>query len=303
MADLAASSSVLTIGNFDGLHLGHQKILEKLVQIADQKKMPSYIVTFEPNPKVYFGKESQLLQTPAQRLSSLRRSGVDGIFVVDFHKAHTLDGEEFVRSFLVDRFRMKHLVVGENFRLGRNRSFDLDMLRRKLMDFQVECTVVEQIFQDGMAVSSSRIREVLRKGDVVAAANMLGKPYSIEGVVVRGDGIGARIGFPTININTENMLLPKGVFITKTSFPGTEGRAWGITNVGVRPTLSGTEERVETFLLHFQGSLYGRDVALEFLERIRPELCFDSTQQLSAQISRDVETLKAYLKRHEGLAD
>ncbi len=300
MADLSCSSSVLTIGNFDGLHIGHQKILEKLVQIARGKSLPSYIVTFEPNPKIFFGKENALLQTPAQRLSSLRNSGVDGIFVVDFDKAHILSGEDFVRSFLIERFKMKHLVVGENFRLGKNRSYDINMLCDNLTKLNAECTVVQQMFLGDKPVSSSRIRDALRIGEVETAAVMLGKPYSIEGVVVRGDGFGTRmIGYPTINIDTENMLLPQGVFITQTAFPGSEKKIWGITNVGIRPTLSGTQERIETHLLHFQGSLYGRDVALSFKKRIRSEVRFETTRQLSEQIAKDVETLKSYLRSPE----
>lgn len=270
-----------------------------LAAVAQEQARPAFIVTFEPNPKLFFQKEFSLLQTPAQRLSTLRTSGVDGIFVVDFQKAHALSGEEFIRSFLIERFKLKHLVVGEDFRLGKGRSFSMEMLQQYLAHHQISCTVVKQLFWKDEPISSSRIREAIRQGKVEEAAAMLGRNYSIEGVVVRGDGIGSRIGYPTINIRTDNSLLPKGVYISEVRFPHSNTQVWGVTNVGVRPTLSGNEERVETYLLHFQGSMYGHDVSISFVKRLRSEVQFENTKQLSMQIARDVEALHAYLQIYE----
>ena len=294
--DLSTSSSVLTIGNFDGYHLGHQKILAKLEDIAREYRLPAYIVTFEPNPKIFFKREDVLLQTPAQRLSTLRSCGVDGIFVIDFEKTHVLSGEAFIQTFLIERFNMKHLVVGDDFRLGKDRSCTLEMRWEGLAMQNIGCSIVQQVYWGGEAISSSRIREDLRRGQVEDAANMLGRQYSIEGVVVRGDGIGTRIGYPTINVKTENRLLPKGVYITRAVVAGSRKSFWGISNIGNRPTVSGNEERVESYLLHFEGSLYGEDVSLSFVTKIRPEISFRTTQELGAQINRDVAFLKSYLQ-------
>jgi len=286
----------LTIGNFDGCHLGHQEILKKVITVSNELSLPSYIVTFEPNPKLFFKKESTLLQTPAQRLSALRSSGVDGIFVVDFLKARSLSGEEFIKAFLIDRFRLKHLVVGEDFRFGKNRCFTIDMMCQNLAKHQAVCSVVKQVDWHGVPISSSRIRERVRIGDVEDAKDMLGRPYTIEGAVVKGDGIGSKIGFPTINVKTDNTLLPKGVFITKVSFPKRVIQAWGVTNVGTRPTVAGCEERIETYLPDVDANLYGADVVISFQKKIRPEICFETTRQLGEQISQDVEFMQAYLK-------
>ncbi len=295
----SAFSSVLTIGNFDGYHIGHQEILKKLESVSKEYSLPAYIVTFEPNPKIFFKKEISLLQTPAQRLSTLRTSGVDGIFVIDFSRAHALSGEEFIQSFLTERFRLKHLVVGEDFRLGKNRSYTLDMMCQQLASQNVSCSIVKPVEWEGQAISSSRIREAIRIGELEEAAEMLGRPYSIEGVVVRGDGIGTKIGFPTINTRTENPLLPLGVFISKASFSQTSRVVWGITNIGTRPTVSGTEERIETYLPQFQGNMYGHDVVLSLIKKMRNEICFESTTQLAEQISSDVNNLELYLKQNK----
>jgi riboflavin kinase/FMN adenylyltransferase len=295
-ADSKPVSSALTIGNFDGYHLGHRKILEQLETVAGDMGLPAYIVTFEPNPKLFFNKEFSFLQTPAQRLSSLRSSGVNGIFVIDFSKAHRLTGEEFIGQFLIKRFGMKHLVVGEDFRFGKDRTYSLDMLLRQLETQQIRCTVVKQVPYQGEPISSSRIREALRNGEVDQATRMLGREFVIEGRVVKGEGIGAVIGYPTINIDTENTLFPRGVFITSATLSGQTRGIWGITNIGNRPTVRGTKETIETHLVDFKGNLYGQAVTLAFHRKIRPEKYFESIPLLREEIARDMNALKTYLK-------
>lgn len=293
--DVLAMSSVLTIGNFDGYHLGHQKILERLGEIAQEMSLPSYIVTFEPNPKLFFNKEFSFLQTPAQRLSSLRSSGVNGIYVIDFAKAHLLSGEEFISQFLIKRFGLTHLVVGEDFRFGKNRAFSLEMLQAQLATQNIQCTVIEQVpFQDE-PISSSRIRAAVKEGLVEKANQMLGREYVIEGIVVKGEGLGSVIGFPTINIETENTLYPRGVFITKTMFAGNSSPVWGVTNIGNRPTVRGTKETVETHLINFRGNLYHQVVSMTFCKKIRDEAYFDSIHLLREQIGLDVKVLHAFI--------
>jgi len=281
--------SVVTIGNFDGFHLGHQRIVFSLREIARAHGLVSVILTFFPHPRVHLGHKIHLLSTDAQRREMLCRQDVDYIFFVPFASLIDLRAGDFIHDVLIGACRMRRLVVGEDFRFGRDRLGDIAFLRARAEAFGFVLAALPTLVVDGERVASSRIRRRLEAGDIDCANRLLGRPYFIDGTVEKGEGRGRKLGFPTINLRTENEILPTGVFQTVCRIGNDSWSA--ITHIGYRPTFAGSDKRVETHIPGFRGEIYGNKVRLSFFHKVRDEIAFADERLLSEQIARDIASL------------
>ncbi|HTY02818.1 MAG TPA: bifunctional riboflavin kinase/FAD synthetase [Rhodocyclaceae bacterium] len=301
----ATSPTVLAIGNFDGLHMGHRALLDRLTTKARQLGLPASVMTFEPHPRELFAPE----QAPA-RLTSLREKldlleccGVERAYVLHFsRKLASLTAEEFVSRVLVGGLAVRHLIIGDDFRFGRGRGGDFSMLQQAGIEHNFGVEAMHTIDIDGERVSSSAVREALAAGDLEHAARLLGRPYNISGRVVHGDKIGKRIGFPTANIQLKRKRVAlTGVFAVTVSGLGSRALP-GAASLGVRPTLGqGARPVLEVHLLDFDRRIYGQHVTVHFHHKLRDEAKFASLEALSAQIARDVAATRDYFAgKHHG---
>lgn len=285
--------SVVAIGNFDGFHAGHKAIVETLIQTAASQGLLSVILSFHPHPRVFLKQQIQLISTDPQRLETLRRQQPDYLFFIDFASVVDCPAAAFVNDILRDKLRMKTLIVGADFRFGSQREGDLAFLRRQAVKSPFQIIRARTLRSGGCRIASSEIRKKLATGAITAANRMLGHPYAIDGYVVKGAGRGRKLGFPTINLCTDNSLLPAGVFQTQTVIGGR--RLPSVTNIGSAPTFAGRESaavRVETHIPGFRGMIYGKKVTILFIDKIRKELRFDSGHALAEQIRLDIASLK-----------
>lgn len=288
------SSSSVAIGNFDGVHLGHQRLLTKMLEESKRLGIPSVVLTFYPHPVELLRPEKKLerLFTTAEKLTCLEDLHIPYVLVANFdHKLAELSPEIFFDNYLKNGLKAKSVTVGFDFHFGKARSGNADTLKGLGKKNGIEVTVVDALEKDGVKISSSFIRENLRVGAVDKARTVLGRPYFITGLVSHGDSRGEKIGFPTANLKPpEEKLLPKdGVYVTraiwqKQIFPS-------VTNIGTRPTFHGeTAPRIiEVHFMDFKARLYDETIQVEFLERIRDEKKFASVDELVAQINRDVQ--------------
>ncbi|TDI42201.1 MAG: bifunctional riboflavin kinase/FAD synthetase [Acidobacteria bacterium] len=296
---------VLTLGNFDGVHLGHQKAMDLVKVRAKALSCPAAALTFEPHPVSVLRPEKapKRILTPALKQEVIGEMGLDFLVIVHFTKEFSRIGpEDFVEQVLVKDLRVCELVLGENFRFGRGRSGDLKALRKLGERHGFVVHQLEASIHKGAMISSSRIRESLRGGQVDEAGAMLGRPFFVEGEVVEGDGRGRTIGFPTANIKMDgDLLLDDGVYVTDAVVStGSRGasteRFSGMTHVGRRPTFGLEERTVETHLFDFDRQIYGAKVRLHFHHRVRGTVAFDSAEALRAQLERDRETARAFFR-------
>lgn len=293
-----APAVVATIGNYDGVHLGHQAILRSVVEAARRRSLASLLVSFEPHPLSVVAPERRprLLQTRRQKLDSLEATGLDAVLILRFDsRLASLSGEEFFSRVLWGPIRFAAVHVGDNFRFGHRRGGDVHLLEEIGGRLGFEVVGVPAVQIDGRAVSSSTIREAVSKGDVVLAHRMLGRPFAVCGEVVAGDGRGRALNFPTANLGTDNELFPRrGVYVTETVVLAT--RHASVTNVGVRPTFNGSSTVVETHLLEFDADLYGETAEIRFLARLRDERRFGGPEELADQIARDRAAAASYFQ-------
>jgi riboflavin kinase / FMN adenylyltransferase len=287
-----------SIGKFDGVHLGHQEILRRVVDEARRLAAPALLITFDPQPAVILAPDRvpPLIQSRRQKLESLERSGLTDVVIVDFDgQLAALDGEAFFTELVLRRMKLRALLVGSDFRFGQGRKGDVAQARRI---GQREGFVVHQVppvAVAGRTVSSSAIREAVAAGDAPLAWQMLGRPFAVSGEVVEGSGRATEMQFPTANLRVENELLPRrGVYVTETV--ALAARHPSVTNVGVRPTFGGDQLIVETHLLDFEGDLYGERVEVRFLARVRDEMRFASAFELADQIARDRAAALSYFQ-------
>ncbi|MBM3294043.1 MAG: riboflavin biosynthesis protein RibF [Candidatus Aminicenantes bacterium] len=287
----------VALGNFDGLHRGHRRILRQLTLEAARRRLPAYVLTFTPHPEKFFGSSRILMiQTLEQRLAGLARFNLDGVIVAPFRRAlASLPPWGFVRSVLRGRLRARLVVVGADFRFGRGRRGDADGLARMGRRAGFEVRAVPHLRRRGRIVSSSFIRACLAEGDIGLANDFLGRPYAIEGDVVAGSGRGRGMGFATANIETPNEIVPQGVYLTSLRLGGADRPS--VTNVGLRPTFGPSRPAIETHILDWEGDLYGASVGLAFLVKLREERVFSGPEALAAQIRRDIEAARRFFGR------
>jgi riboflavin kinase/FMN adenylyltransferase len=280
---------VLALGNFDGLHRGHLKIVERVKRGAAEHGGTPMAMTFDPHPPrvVRPDKAPPLLMTKEQRLEALHRAGIQCVAVVRFtHELSQWDPEMFVRSVLVEWLRVSKVWVGANFLFGRGRSGNFSLLRTLGQRYGFRADKIDPVRYKDFVVSSTRIRRLIGEGRMDEAGALMGHPYYIDGTVVAGRGRGREIGFPTANMHTENELVPPhGVYATTLTIDGIVRAA--LTNIGVRPTFGESEVAIETHVLGYSGDLYQRRVRLSFVQRLRDERRFADVDALRAQIEAD----------------
>jgi len=295
-----SGQTAVAAGNFDGLHLGHRKILRSLVEQAARRGLKPVVLTFSPHPEKVLGRRNiEMIQTIDQRLEGLRGFGVAAVLVAPFNATFAgLSIGDFVDHVLVRSLRTKLVVVGEDFRFGRKREGDVRSLRARGERATFEVLAVPPMVRGGRTVSSSLIRSLLAAGCVGPAAGYLGHAYEISGTVVRGDARGRTIGFPTANLDTENEILPPGVFLTMALVGAREVPS--LTNIGSRPTFGCGPLRVETYLFGYRGDLYRKRLRLRFVKRLRGERTFASREALARQIARDAAAAKKYFGAQRG---
>ncbi|MGB0931064.1 MAG: bifunctional riboflavin kinase/FAD synthetase [Chitinophagales bacterium] len=285
-------NAVITIGTYDGVHIGHQSILKRINDSARSIEGESILVTFHPHPRMIVNdKKVSLLSTLEEKCDLLARYEVDNVVVVPFTRNFSQQSpQEYIEDFLVKNFQPKKIVIGYNHRFGKNRAGDIHLLRemRKSLNFEVE-EISKQLVEDN-SVSSTEIRNALEKGEVKTAVNLLGHPYFLQGIVVKGNQLGRKIGFPTANlsVDSEYKLIPEnGVYAVKVKVR----EAWhkGMLNIGLRPTVSGDSKTIETNIFDFDEDIYGETIVLDFQHRIRAEQRFVNLDALIRQLKKDKE--------------
>lgn len=288
---------VATIGNFDGVHLGHQAIIRQLRQHADEADLPAVVITFEPQPLEFFAPQSAPARlTPfREKLELLCAAGVDWVFCLRFQQSlASIPAETFVTELLVEGLGIRRIVVGDDFRFGKGRAGDFSLLKHLGGECGFSVIPTETLYHDGMRVSSSRIRTFLAEGDFDSAASLLGRPYYISGKVMHGDKRGMELGFPTANIALKRKTSPlSGIYAVRVHGLG-DAVYDGVANIGTRPVFNGETELLEVYLLDFNDTIYGRRIRVEFLKYIRPERHFDSVDALLERMRQDVQAARQY---------
>lgn len=289
--------TAVTVGVFDGVHVGHQLILRDLVTHARESGLLPSVVTFDPHPLRFLAPERAplMLTSVEQRIEQFRVLGVEVNGVLHFPDIRDLTAEEFANRVLAQALQAKRVVVGADFRFGRDRGGDADLLRRVAEEEGFDVSVVDMYDHDQSVVSSTRVRALLVEGNVEEAARLLGRPYELTGFVERGDNRGHMIGFPTANLAVAvYCLVPaNGVYASRAEWDGQERSA--VVNVGTRPTFAGQDRRVEAHIFDFEGDLYDRELAVRFVSRIRDERAFSGINELRSQIGADAAAARAIL--------
>jgi riboflavin kinase/FMN adenylyltransferase len=291
---------VLALGNFDGLHRGHIKIIERVRRVAAERGSTSLVLTFDPHPPriVRPDKAPPLLMTLQQKLEALEKAGIQGVAIVRFtHEVSQWEPETFVRTVLVDWLRISEVWVGADFLFGRNRSGNFSLLRALGQHYGFRVEKIDSVRYKDFVVSSTRIRRLVAEGRVDEAGALLGHHVYIDGIVVEGAKRGRELGVPTANLRTENELLPPdGVYATTATVDGVVHP--GVTNIGLRPTFESSPARVvEAHILGFDRDLYGERVRLGFVQRLRDERRFPDVDALKAQIDADIRRARRLFDR------
>ena len=299
LEQISLPASCVTIGAFDGIHLGHRKVIQALVEQSKQRHLPSVVLSFSPHPALVLGKidHPEYLLDDQEKCELIADLGVDYLIILPFTNELAKTGaDEFVKR-LVDHLHLKVLITGDDFTLGKDREGNLAALDKLGQHYGFDLIHIPELDELGKRISSTYIRELLKQGELTKANHLLGRTFQFSGIVEDGDHRGRKIGFPTANlIPSPERLLPKfGVYATllrwnKKLYPA-------VTNVGLRPTYyeDGTQVTIETFILDFEGTLYGQLITLYFIDYIRPELKFPSSEALHLQIEQDIQTAREVL--------
>ena len=291
------SGCVLTIGNFDGVHIGHQELLKKLVATAKKQGLPSLVVSFSITPETFFGRPKARISSFRDKHLFLQSLGVDKHLLIKFNKAFSeISATDFINKILVEKIGVRHCFIGDDFRFGKGRKGDFSMLQKASLEKKFTVEKISSVSINGHRVSSSKIRQLLTNGDFKTAETFLGRPFSISGKVANGEKLGRTIGFPTANIGIKRKLSPilgvYSVLIEHMSKAYT-----GVCNVGKRPTLGGTKTLLEVFIFDFDEEIYGDYVKVVFKQKCRDEKKFSSFDELKEQIQKDVEKSKLFFQQ------
>lgn len=290
----------LAIGMFDGVHLGHQKVLQNAINAASQSDSISVAVTFDQHPANIISPKNapSLIQTQAQRNRSIELLGVDAILIIKFNEAFSRKtGKSFIQELAQGFGSIHSISVGNDFMFGHNRDGNFQLLQKLSQELNFLTYGLQPVKLNGQIVSSTRIRSALINGKIDDAKQMLGRKFSIEGPVVKGDGKGREIGFPTANIDTKNLILPpNGVYASYTKFNGKTHKS--LLNIGVRPTIikPNPSIQVEAHILKFNENIYDQVIDIELIDKLRNEMKFESIEELKKQISCDIENAKSFFK-------
>ncbi|MBA10559.1 bifunctional riboflavin kinase/FAD synthetase [Flavobacteriaceae bacterium] len=298
------SNSVVTIGTFDGVHIGHKKIINRLVNIAKQEGLQAVVLTFFPHPRMVVQSDTKIkmLNTIDEKNKLLEQQGIDHLVIKKFTKDFSrLSAQEYVRKVLVETLHVKHIIIGYDHHFGRNRTANIHDLKAfgEIYDFKVTEILAQEI--DEVTISSTKIRQALNSGDVKTANTFLGYNFMISGTVVKGKGIGKTLNFPTANIRISESykLIPKhGVYVVKTRILNTT--VFGMMNIGVNPTVNGKLRSIEIHFFDFSQDIYGVYLEIEILKRLREEQKFDSLAELEKQLLKDAVVSKQFLQQING---
>ncbi|MBN2869021.1 MAG: bifunctional riboflavin kinase/FAD synthetase [Flavobacteriaceae bacterium] len=297
-----SNHTVLTIGTFDGVHIGHQKIIKRLVEVSKIKNLTPSLLTFFPHPRMVLQKDAniKLINTIDEKKDILKRFGISNLVIKEFTKEFSrLTAEDFVKNILVEDLKAKHIIIGYDHHFGRNRNANIDDLKQfgKSFDFDVE-EISKQDIND-VAVSSTKIRAALKEGDIKTANTYLGYNFMLTGKVIDGKKLGKTINYPTANLYIEETykLIPKhGVYVVKSTIDNKE--VFGMTNIGYNPTVNGKHQTIETHFFDFNKNLYGKNLKIELLQRLRDEQKFSSVEELQSQLHIDKKNALEFIKSH-----
>ena len=289
---------ILTIGNFDGIHLGHQEILKRLVSKSQKMGLPSLVVSFSVTPETFFGRPKARLSSFRDKHLFLESMGVDKHLLIRFNKGFSeLSASSFINQILVGKIGVKYCFIGDDFRFGKGRLGDFSMLKQASHENNYSIEKLNSVLLDGLRVSSSAIRNFLTDGNFTGAEKFLGRPFSISGKVAHGDKLGRTIGFPTANISIHRKLSPiLGVYSVLVKIKSQTYK--GVCNVGKRPTLGGKKTLLEVFIFDFNEEIYGEYVTVIFKQKCREEKKFESFDELKTQIKKDVEKSRLFFQNN-----
>ena len=294
---------VLTIGNFDGVHLGHQAILKRLEVCANEHGLPSTVMIFDPHPEELFNKDNApaRLTRLREKLTELKKYHVQRVVLIKFNQSFSqMTAEQFVIELLINQMGVKHLIIGDDFRFGYKRQGDFKLLESLAIEHQFQLENTKTLELDGQRISSTAVRTFLAAGELNRAEQFLNRRYTMSGKIFHGDKRGRTIGFPTANIRVNRLKNPLSGVFAVTMLLGVDvtkaRRLMGIANIGTRPTVDGTREQLEVHLFDFDETIYGEYVVVEFLQHIRDEQRFNGLDELKEQISKDVVKAKEVFK-------
>lgn len=300
--ELKISDSVATIGTFDGLHIGHQKIIKLLMEKSKQLNLKSVVITFYPHPRVVLGDRNDIkLLTPIEeKVKLFENFGIDFLLVVPFSKEFAKKTyQEFLNEIVIDKVKAKFLIIGYDHKFGKNREGDITKLKEYLKEKDLDMMIVGPEKIEENAASSTKIREALKSNNLDFANKMLGHYYFIEGVVVEGAKRGRTIGYPTANLKpSENNKLvpPNGVYFVRIKYD--RRQYFGVANIGLRPTFNNVKEPItEVYIFDFNKDIYGENICIEFIKKIRDEVKFNTIEELEIQIKKDVEYSKSLISK------
>ena len=300
-SEINAESVALAIGNFDGIHLGHKSVIERLTHLSVSNNYQPSILSFDPHPRIYFSKENKNFQitTNDEKINLLNKLGIVNYFCLQFDTdIASLSPLEFIKKILIDKLRIKYLIVGYDFKFGKDRKGDVNLLEEQSNFYGFKIDVIKQKYSklNSEIYSSSSIRKFINDGNIENANLFLGRNWSMTGVVIEGDKRAREINFPTANINPPSIIHPKkGVYAVKTNSNNISFN--GIANFGERPTVDGKKLLLEVHLFNFDKNIYGKELTVEFLAFIREEKKFGNFDLLTKQIQKDIKIVKTYYSK------
>ncbi|MDR6299930.1 bifunctional riboflavin kinase/FAD synthetase [Mesonia maritima] len=300
---LQKKGAVITIGTFDGVHVGHRKIIKRLVDSGKKNHLKATVLTFFPHPRMVLQQESKikLINTIEERKKILKKAGVEEIVVYPFTKEFSrLTAQEYVQSILVKKLQAKRVIIGYDHRFGRNRTADIQDLRKLGKQFHFEVEEISKEDIEEVAVSSTKIRKALENGELEKANTYLSEPFMLTGKIVKGKGLGKQLGYPTANLQIEEeyKLIPKGgVYVVSSVID--KKKYYGMMNIGTNPTVGGKEQTIETYFFDLDKNLYGKEISINLITRIRDEQNFNDVDELISAMKEDEEYSFNYLKKHK----
>lgn len=287
-------NTAIALGNFDGVHLGHQKLIESMVKQSKENNLIPSLLLFKKHTKSVIGsKKQKLITNMDQKIEIVKNLGVEIVYLIDFdEKLMKLSGEEFVKNIILEKTNTKLIVVGFDYRFGHKASGDSNYLIELGKKYGIKVVVFSPIYDNKEIISSSNIRKLIELGDIKKVTSILGRKYSLIGKVIPGDGRGAKLGFPTANINLiDNYVIPKnGVYMTNTIVDNK--KYLSATNIGFNPTFNNENLKIETHILNFNGNIYGKNIEVEFIHFIRDDIKFNSVDNLIKQMRQDIQWIK-----------
>ena len=302
MKNKSSNHTVLTIGTFDGVHIGHQKIIKRLVEISEIKNLTPSLLTFFPHPRMVLQKDAniKLINTIDEKKDILKQFGISNLVIKEFTKEFSrLTAEDFVKNILVDHLKAKHIIIGYDHHFGRNRNANIEDLKQFGKDFDFEVEEISKQDINDVAVSSTKIRAALQEGNIKTANTYLGYNFMLTGKVIDGKKLGQTINYPTANLHIEETykLIPKhGVYIVKSIIDNIT--VYGMMNIGHNPTVNGKHQTIETHFFDFNKDLYGQNLKIELLQRLRDEQKFNSVEELQSQLHIDKKNALEFIKSH-----